>query len=56
MDLKNEFKQNDIKNHGCYYCDYIMRVIDINSGDILLDEKNYRNNLVFDNSYKTVMT
>ena len=56
MDSKNEFKKIDIKNHGCYYCDYIMRVIDINSRDILLDEKNYRNNLVFDISNKTVMT
>ena len=36
---KNEFKKNYIKNHACYYFGYIVRVIDINSRDILLDEK-----------------
>ena len=27
-------KKTDIKNHACYYFDYIMRVTDINSRDI----------------------
>ena len=38
--VKTNFKKNDIKNHACYYFDYIMRVIDINSRDNLLDKKN----------------
>ena len=39
MESKNELKKTDIKNHACYYFDNIMRVIDINSRDNLLDEK-----------------
>ena len=37
MDSKNEFKKTYIKNHACYYFDYIIRVIDVNS--TLLNEK-----------------
>ena len=40
MESKNELKQIDIKNHACFYFDYIMSVIDIDYRDILLDEKN----------------
>ena len=32
------FKNINIKNYVCYYFDCIMRVIDINPRDILLDE------------------
>ena len=39
MERKDEFKKNDIKNHACYYFDYIMRIIDINPRNILLDKK-----------------
>ena len=39
MENKNELKKIDMKNHACYYFDYIMKVIGINSRDILLDEK-----------------
>ena len=28
-----------IKNHACYCFDYIMRIIDINSRNVLLDEE-----------------
>ena len=42
MESKNELRKIDIKNHACYYFDYIMRDIDINSRDILLDEKKIR--------------
>ena len=38
---KNELKENDIKNYACYYFDDVMRDIDINSRDILLDGKRY---------------
>ena len=36
---KKELKKIDIRNHA-YYFDYIIRVIDISSRDILLDKKN----------------
>ena len=52
---KNELRENDIKNHACYHFDDVMRVIDINSRDILLDGKRYENNLILDISYKTFM-
>ena len=39
MESKNELKKIDIENHVCYYFDHIIRVIDINPRDILLDEK-----------------
>ena len=40
MESKNELKKLNIKNHACFYFDYIMRVIEFNSRDISLDEKN----------------
>ena len=40
MESKNKFFEKiDIKNHAYYYFDYIMRVFDISSENILLDEK-----------------
>ena len=31
-----------MKNRGCYYFDDIMRLVDIDSDNILLDEKSYK--------------
>ena len=42
-----------MKDCICYYFDDIMRVIDIDFSDILLDEKSYENILIYDISYKT---
>ena len=39
MESKTEFKKINIKSHACFYYCYIMRVVDIDSRDILLDEK-----------------
>ena len=39
MESKDQFKKTDMKNHASYYFDCIMRVIDINSRYIVLDEK-----------------
>ena len=55
MGTKDELKEIDIKNHTCYYFDDIMKVRDIGSGNILLDEKLYKNILIYDISYKTFM-
>ena len=54
MESKDELKEIDIKNRMCYYFD----AIDINSDNILFDEKSYRtyeNILIYDISYKTFM-
>ena len=54
VESKNELKEIDIKNCKCYYFDDIMRVIDINFDNILLDEKLYKNSyeniLIYDTS------
>ena len=41
MKSKDELKEIDIKNCMCYYFDDIMRVIDIDFSDSLLNEKSY---------------
>ena len=61
MESKDEFKKIDNKNRTCYYFDDVMRHIDINFNDILLDEKshknikNYINILIYDISFETFM-
>ena len=50
---KDKLKKNDIKNRTCFYFDDIMKDIDINFSDILLDEKLYENISVYNISYKT---
>ena len=55
MESKDEFKEIDVKNRRCYYFDDIMRVIDIDFSDNLLDEKSYKtyeNILIYDISLK----
>ena len=42
MESKGEFKKIDNKNRTCYYFDDVMRYIDINFNDILLDEKSHK--------------
>ena len=41
MESKDELKEIDINNHACYYFDDIMRAIDINSSDIILNKNIY---------------
>ena len=58
MESKNELK-NYIKNCTCYYIDDIMRVVDIDFDNILLDEKPYKtyeNILIYDILYKNFMS
>ena len=42
MESKNKLKEIDIKNRTCYYFDDIMRVIDVDFNNILLDENLYK--------------
>ena len=47
MENKNEFKKidiEDIRNCSCYHFDDIIKAIDINFNDTLLDETLYKEN------------
>ena len=59
MESKGELKKIDIKNRTCYHFDDIMRHLDTDFDNILLDEKlydkEYENILIYDISYKTFM-
>ena len=50
MEKNNELKKVDIKNHTCYYLDYIIKIEDF-CFDILLDEKSNENDIL----YKTLI-
>ena len=39
MESKDELKETDIKNRTCYYFDHIIKDIDIDFNNILLDKK-----------------
>ena len=41
-----KLKENDIKNHTCYYFDNIINVDDLHLDIILTDEKSYENFLI----------
>ena len=55
MESKNGFAKINIKNRTCYHFDDIMTVIDIDFNNILLNKKPYKNLLIYNISYKTVM-
>ena len=55
MESKDELEEPDTKNHTCYYFDDIMKVRDIDFGNILLEVKIYKNTLIYHISYKTFM-
>ena len=42
MESKNELKEIDIKYCACFYFGDIIKAIDINFNDILLDENLYK--------------
>ena len=52
---KNEFKKVSIKNRKCYYFDDIIKIEDFDLDNILLDEKSYKNTLLYDISYKILI-
>ena len=55
MESKGELKEINIKNRKCYCFDDTMRVCDITFNDILLNQKSYKNTLIYDVSYKTIL-
>ena len=55
MNSKNEFNKINIKNRTCYCFDDLIRVIDVDFNNILLDKKSYKYLLIYNISYKTNM-
>ena len=55
MQSNNKLKEINIKKHTCYYFDDIVKFIDVDLDDILIDEKSYKNILVYNISYKTLV-
>ena len=55
MESKDELKEIDIKNRTCYQFDDIIRVMDVDFSDTLLNKKSYKNILIYDIAYKTFM-
>ena len=55
MESNNKLKDIDIKNRTCYYFDDGTRFEDFDLDDILIDEKSYKNILVYNISYKTLI-
>ena len=52
----NEFKKVRIKTHMCYYYfDDIIKLEDSDLDNILIDEKSYKNILIYYISYKTLI-
>ena len=55
MDSSDELKETDIKNSKCYYFDNIIKIEDLDLDNILIDEKSYKNILVYNISYKSLI-
>ena len=53
---KHELKDIDNKNCACYYFRDIIKVVDISFSHILLDEKSHANILIYNISYKNLMS
>ena len=53
MESDNELKEIDIKNRISYYFGDI-NIIDLDHDNILLDEKSYENNSIYDVACKTL--
>ena len=54
IDCNDELKEIDIKNRMPYYFDEIIKIEDFNL-DVLIDEKSFEKNLVYNISYKTLI-
>ena len=55
VDRNDELKQINIKNCACYYFDDILKIEDFDIDKILIDEKSYKNILVYNISYKSLI-
>ena len=55
MKNNDKWKEINIKNCMCFYFDDIIRTKDFDLDNILIDEKAYKNILVYNVSYKIVI-
>ena len=55
MDSKDELKEIDIKNRMGYYFDDIIKIEDLNLDDVSIDEKWYKNILIYNISHKNLI-
>ena len=55
MESNDKLKEIDIKNRTCYYFDDIIKIEDFDLDNILIDEKSYKNNLVYNISCKSLI-
>ena len=51
----DKLKETDIKNRRCYYFDDINKFEDFDFGNVLIDEKQYKNILLCSISYRTLI-
>ena len=54
MESKDELKETDIKNRTCYYFDDIIKDIDIDFNNILLDKKSCNVYISYFNGCKAI--
>ena len=55
MESNEKLKEINIKNLTCYYFDDIIKTEDFDLDNILIDEKSYKNFLVYNISYKILI-
>ena len=55
MESDNKLNKIDIKYRTCYYLDDIIKIEDFDLDKILIDEKSYKKNLVYNFSHKNLI-
>ena len=55
MESNDKLKEIDIKNGTCYYFDDIIKIEYFYLDNILIDEKSYKNILVYNIFYKSLI-
>ena len=55
MESNNKLQETDIESRTCYYFDDITKIGGFNFNNILIDEKSYKNILVYNMSYKILI-
>ena len=55
MDSNDKLKEIDIKNRMGYYFDDIIKIDDLNLDDVSIDEKWYKNILIYNISHKNLI-
>ena len=55
MESNDKLKEIDIKNSTCYYFNYMIKIEDFGLANILIDEKAYKNILVYNISNKSLI-